>query len=165
MTATTSTAAEQAQRFVEAFAAGWSYGERDAMIRHFRAYTRPETRFSQPMEPDHVGPDGLAELFGRVYALIPDLRGRVHRYGPTPDGVIIELELTGTLGGRPVSWRSCDRITLDDEGRIVERQTYFDPTRLLATIASRPKAWRRWWASAAGPPRRRRRTRPSTTAS
>jgi SnoaL-like domain len=145
------------ERFVETFITGWSYGDRDTMVAHFTPWLRPDTRLVQPFERTHAGPEGFAELFARVFALIPDLRARVLRSAPSPDGVIIEFELHGTLGGRPVVWNACDRIILDPDGHIVERRSYFDPTRLPLAILRRPRAWRRWWASGVGPPRRRRR--------
>jgi hypothetical protein len=54
--------------------------------------------------------------------------------------VYIELTLRGSLGGRPVAWRVCDRVTLRD-GVAVERESYFDPAPLLAAIARTPRAW------------------------
>ena len=58
----------------------------------------------------------------------------------TPDTV---LPLHGTLGGRPILWRVCDRVTLSD-GLAVERESYFDPGPLLAAVATRPRAWPRF---------------------
>lgn len=52
----------------------------------------------------------------------------------------VELTLRGRLGGRDVSWRVCDRMSLR-EGLVTERETYFDPSGLLVAIITNPRAW------------------------
>jgi hypothetical protein len=52
----------------------------------------------------------------------------------------LHLTLRGTLGGRPIAWRVCDRATLR-HGLVVERESYFDPTPLLRAVLTRPRAW------------------------
>ena len=61
-------------------------------------------------------------------------------WGATPDGVLIELTLRGTLGGRPIEWTTLDRIVLDEAGTLIARKAFFDPLPLLATILTRPSA-------------------------
>jgi hypothetical protein len=53
---------------------------------------------------------------------------------------VIELTLRGTLGARPVSWRACDRVTLRD-GVAIERESYLDPSPILAAVPRAPRAW------------------------
>ncbi|REE98272.1 nuclear transport factor 2 family protein [Thermomonospora umbrina] len=147
-------AARVVEDFVDRFARAWAHGGSAAMLTEFAPAVRPDSRFVQPLEKALVGPDDLRAFFGRVYTLIPDLRGRVVRWAAHDDGVMIELELYGTLGGRPVRWSGCDRILLDAEGRIVERRAYFDPSPLVLTVLRRPRAWRSWWASGLAVPGR-----------
>jgi hypothetical protein len=64
----------------------------------------------------------------------------VERFALGAECAYIELTLRGTLGGRPVAWRACDRATLRD-GLVVERESYFDPLPLLRAILTRPRAW------------------------
>jgi hypothetical protein len=64
----------------------------------------------------------------------------VERFAIGAECAYAELTLRGTLGGRPISWRVCDRATLRD-GLVVERESYFDPTPLLRAILTRPRAW------------------------
>ena len=59
------------------------------------------------------------------------------------DTLYIELTLSGTLGGRPLSWRACDRITLRN-GVAIERESYLDPSPILAAVARAPRAWPRF---------------------
>ena len=64
----------------------------------------------------------------------------VVRWAARGETLYIELTLSGTLGGRPVSWRVCDRVTLRD-GLAIERESYFDPGPLIAAVIRTPRAW------------------------
>jgi ketosteroid isomerase-like protein len=101
----------------------------------------PEIRLIQPQLPTLVGHQAFREQFVEpLFGLIPDLHGEVERWASRGDTLYIELTLRGTLGRRPLSWRVCDRITLRD-GLAIERESYFDPSPLLAAVAMAPRAW------------------------
>jgi ketosteroid isomerase-like protein len=151
---------QAAQAWVLALAHGWlAPASADAFADHFQPWFHPHVRLIQPLLPTLVGHQAFRERFARpLFALIPDLDGQVERFAVGADCAYVELTLRGTLGGRPVAWRVCDRVALDD-GLVVERESYFDPTPLLRAILTRPRAWpalarARW---------RRRRHRTSTT--
>lgn len=146
--------------FTEAFAAGTF----DSVAR-LRLLTHPEYRAVQPHTPVAVGPEGLVDLFSRVYAAIPDFRGEVLAANVFNGGVYIEVRLSGTVGGKLVTWDACDRFWFED-GLVVGRVTYLDPTPLLSAVALRPRAWLRSWRSGLGFPRRpiAEKLRPSTPA-
>jgi ketosteroid isomerase-like protein len=133
---------EAAQGWVVAFAGGWrAPASADAFADHFRPWFDPAVRFVQPGLPTLVGPREFRERFATpLFAMIPDLHGRVERTVVAADCAYIELSLHGTLGGRPIGWRVCDRATLRD-GLVVERESYFDPLPLLRAILTRPRAW------------------------
>lgn len=130
-----------AAEFVEFFAAGWAMGARDSdgFFRHFERRMHPDAMLSQPIAPTAHGSGALRELFAPLFAVTPDLQGEVLRWGATDDGVIIELALRGTLGGKPLHWQVVDRIILED-GLIRERRSYFDSLPLLTSLALRPRA-------------------------
>jgi ketosteroid isomerase-like protein len=130
-----------AAEFVEYFADGWAMGARDpeGFFRHFERRTHPNVSLSQPIARTVQGPAALRQLFAPLFAAMPDLHGEVLRWGATDDGVIIELALSGTLGGRPLEWQVVDRIILED-GRIRERRSYFDSLPLFKSLALRPRA-------------------------
>jgi hypothetical protein len=138
MTTPTKTSARE---FVEFFEAGWKFGARDAdgFFRHFGPRMHPNTTLIQPIARAARGPKALHELFVPLFEAIPDLVGDLKRWGETADGVFIELNLHGHLGGRPVEWTVVDRIILED-GLIRERRSYFDPAPLLKAVALRPRA-------------------------
>jgi ketosteroid isomerase-like protein len=133
---------EAAQAWVLAFAHGWlAPASADAFADHFQPWFDSQVRLRQPLLPTLVGHQAFRERFARpLFTLIPDLDGQVERFAIGADGAYIELTLRGTLGGRPIAWRVCDRATLRD-GLVVERESYFDPTPLLRAILTRPRAW------------------------
>ena len=133
---------EVAQAWVLAFTEGWrSPASAEAFADHFQPWFDPHIRLIQPQLPTLVGHQAFRERFARsVFELIPDLHGQVERFAIGADCAYIEVTLRGTLGGRPIAWRACDRATLR-EALVVERESYFDPTPLLRAILTRPRAW------------------------
>ena len=98
-------------------------------------------RLVAPMTP---ATETLAEaqrVFAGLFALIPDLIGELHRWGATEDGVLIEFTLSGSLGGRPISWHAVDRFVLGEDGLATERVNYFDAMPVALAAATRPRAW------------------------
>jgi hypothetical protein len=140
--ADTSGAQDVAATWVEAFAEGWGTPRSpDGFADHFDRWLDPEIRLIQPQVPDIVGRVAFRERFVRpLFALVPDLHGTVEGWASSGDTIYIELRLEGTIGGRPVTMRTCDRVTLRD-GIAVERLAYLDPTPLLAAIARSPRSW------------------------
>jgi hypothetical protein len=140
-TATAGTPAE----WVAGFAEGWrAPGGPDAFVAHFRQLLADDVRLIQPQLPTIVGFDAFERRFVRpLFALIPDLYGYVERWAARDDTLYIELTLRGTLGRRALAWRACDRIVLRD-GVAVERESYYDPTPLLAALARTPRSWPRF---------------------
>jgi ketosteroid isomerase-like protein len=134
-----------AEEWVQAFIEGWrAPTDADSFADHFDALMTDDVRLIQPQMPTAVGRRAFREQFVRpVFDLIPDLRATVHRWAADGDIVLIEFTLSGTLGGRPVSWDCVDRVKLHD-GLATERRAYFDPTPLLAAVATRPRVWPRF---------------------
>ena len=129
--------AEQ-EEFVRFFAEGWAKGARGG-LEHFIGGAHPDVLLVQPLMPTTRGLASFRAGFERLFAAIPDMHGEVIRWGPTDDGVLIELTLRGTLGGRPLEWTVVDRIVLED-GLIRSRHSYFDSLPLLRAMATRPRA-------------------------
>jgi hypothetical protein len=129
-----------AAAFAEQFAAGWAAGgPAERFVDHFAPLCTPQVLLIQPLSPPLRGLEGLRRMAEPLFEAMPDLRGEVLRWGPTEDGVMIELRLRGTLGGRPLEWITLDRVVLRD-GLLAERRAYFDPTQLLPAMLSRPRA-------------------------
>jgi hypothetical protein len=133
---------EAPQAWVLAFAEGWrAPASADAFADHFQPWFDPQIRLIQPGLPTLVGHQAFRERFaGPLFTLIPDLHGQVERFAIGADCAYIEMTLCGTLGGRHIAWRVCDRASLRDQ-LVVERESYFDPTPLLRALLTRPRAW------------------------
>jgi ketosteroid isomerase-like protein len=149
MTPTTDEFQQEAERFVAEFAQGWAGLDVEEFIAYFCARFDPEIRLSQPLASDGVGHEALRKQFRRLFTLIPDISGTVQRWAARDGTVFIELELTGTLGGKRIAWTACDVVVLRN-GVAVERRSFFDPGRLLLAILRRPSAWPRLLRSAVG---------------
>jgi hypothetical protein len=94
-----------------------------------------------PMTPvTHTLADG-ERAFGQIFALVPDLTGVVNGWGATEEGILIDLTLSGSAGGSPISWRAVDAIALGDDGLATERISHFDSLPLILAAARRPRVW------------------------
>lgn len=123
--------------FVRRFTDFWRWPS----IERLATVLAADARLLAPMLPTaHSLGEGQV-AFAELLELIPDLTGEVVRWGPTLDGVLIEFTLSGTAGGRPISWSAVDRFTLGPDGLATERVTYFDSAQLALALARSPRAW------------------------
>ncbi len=128
-----STAADFARRFAEYW--------RAPTAERLDTVLASQVRLVAPMTPvTHTLAEGQ-RAFADLFELIPDLRGEMHRWGATADGVLIEFTLSGTAGGKPISWHAVDRFVLATDGLAVERVTYFDSMPIVLATATRPRTW------------------------
>ena len=127
-----------AAEFVDFFAEGWGKGAGPQFFDHFESRIHPDVLMTQPLAPPARGVATFRPLFEPLFRAIPDLRGEVRSWGETDTGVLIELHLSGHLGGRAVGWTTVDRIVLED-GKIRERHAYFDPAPLLKAMLLQPR--------------------------
>ena len=141
---------------VEQFAAGW----RNPNPHAWDGLLAADVELTQPLLRDGRGISVWHGEVARLLAFIPDLRGEVLGWAGRGDTLFIDLQLRGSAGGRPVSFRAVDRLTISVSGTVVRRESFFDPLPLSATLARRPRAWLRWWRSGIGPMQWRRRILP-----
>ena len=130
-------APDHAEEFVDFFAAGWARGATGGFLDHFLPRMDPQVVLEQPLGGAR-GHAGMRALFEPLFKAIPDLRGEVLRWGRTDDGVLVELKLFGTLGGRPIEWTVVDRIVVQD-GVCLARRSYFDPLPLMPALLRNPR--------------------------
>jgi ketosteroid isomerase-like protein len=133
------------QDWVGGFTEGWREPRgAESFIAHFRGMLDEDVRLIQPQLGTIVGRRGFEERFARpLFELIPDLHAEVERWAVNGDSAFIEITLRGTLRGRPIAWRACDRVTVRD-GVAIERESYFDPAPLLAAVVRVPRMWPRF---------------------
>lgn len=96
----------------------------------------------QPLMGALHGKAACRTAFARLFQLVPDLHAVVHRWSASGDSLFIEITLSGTFGGRELSWSAVDRFLLVD-GQIAERVSYFDSAPIALAMAGRPRGWRR----------------------
>jgi ketosteroid isomerase-like protein len=142
---TTPEQAEAAAAWVAMFAEGWANPvDTDRFCDHFDPWFQDDVRMIQPSVPPTVGRLAFRERFARpLFELVPDLHGTVENWACSSDVVYIELRLDGTIGDRPFTLHTCDRIKLRD-GKAAERVAYLDPTPLLRAVARSPRSWPRF---------------------
>jgi ketosteroid isomerase-like protein len=133
---------DAAEAWVAMFTQGWANPvDTDAFCDHFDPWFQPDVRMIQPSVPPTVGKPAFREQFARpLFELVPDLHGTVEDWATSGDVVYIELRLDGTIGGRPFTMHTCDRIKLRD-GKAAERVAYLDPAPLLKAVARSPRSW------------------------
>jgi len=117
------------EEFVARFTAGWA-GGRETLEAELEGHVADDVLLTQPLLPPARGLAGFRAQFDRLFGAVPDLRGDVHAWGPTSDGVLIDMTFHGTLGRRAFDLPNCDRIVLR-EGLLAERHARFDPLPLL----------------------------------
>jgi hypothetical protein len=113
-----------------------------------------DVRLVAPLTPTTETLEDGERAFATIFALVPDLTGEINSWGATETGVMIDLTVSGTAGGSPISWRAIDRIAIGADGLATERVSYFDSLPLILTVARRPRVWPGFLRSRLG--RRRR---------
>jgi ketosteroid isomerase-like protein len=136
------TTTDAAATWVEAFTVGWANPvDADTFCDHFEPWFQEDVRMIQPSVRPIVGKRAFREEFARpLFELVPDLHGIVENWASSGDLVYIELRLEGTVGGRPFTMHSCDRIKLRD-GKAIERFAYLDATPLVKAVLRSPRSW------------------------
>jgi SnoaL-like domain len=131
------TAEERAADFARRFEKFWAAPSPELL----GTLLADEVRLVAPMTPvTHTLADGK-RAFAAIFGLVPDLTGVVDCWGATESGVLINLTLSGTAGGKPISWTAVDRIAFGVDGLATERISYFDSVPLILTVARRPRVW------------------------
>jgi SnoaL-like domain len=143
--------ATSAEGLVAWFTEGWHNPAYESFCRHIVPRLAPDARMVQPLVRPHSGHDAFCRNIATLFALVPDIHGRVLDWRGDERTVFIEFHLQGTVGGRLVRLHACDRFS-QDGGLIRERHSFFDPAPLLGAVARSPRAL-------AGLPTLRRRAR------
>jgi hypothetical protein len=128
---------ERAADFVRRFEEFWTAAVPDRLGRLLAA----DVRLVAPLTPTTETLEDGERAFAAIFALVPDLTGEVNSWGATEAGVMIDLTVSGTAGGSPISWRAIDRISIGADGLATERVSYFDSLPLILTVARRPRVW------------------------
>jgi ketosteroid isomerase-like protein len=129
---------DAAREFVRRFTDAWRSPDLD---KHEQLW-RDDIVLVQPLMGTLRGRAACRAAFARLFRLVPDLHAVVHRWSASGGALFIEISLSGTFGGRELSWSAVDRLLLVD-GKIAERVSYFDSAPIALAMAGRPRGWRR----------------------
>jgi hypothetical protein len=123
--------------FAARFAAYWQ----GPSVEGLDTLLAPEVYLRAPMTPTTRDLAAGKRAFAKLLGAVPDLKGEVHRWGATEDGLLIELTLSASTGGAQLSWDAVDRIVLREDGLATARISYFDAAALIRSVVVRPRAW------------------------
>ncbi len=132
-----STANDAAADFVRRFAEYWQAPTPQGL----ETVLAERVRLVAPLTPvAHTLEEGQ-RAFAELFELIAGMTAEVHRWGATADGVLIEFTISGTAGGKPISWDAVDRFVVGEDGLATERVSYFDSGPIVLAAATRPRTW------------------------
>lgn len=127
------------QRVVDLFAKGWDRPDPHA----WDELLAEDAELVQPLLRSGRGRAVWHEEARRLLRLAPDLRGDVLTWSGCDDVVFIDLRLSATIGGKPLVFRSVDKLLITADGRVLRREAFFDPGPIALTLLRRPGAWLR----------------------
>jgi SnoaL-like domain len=131
------------ERYVARFRHAWEHGAEGPCLDEHAATIRDErTLYVGPLFDAVTGEEGMRTMFGRVFAILPDLSAEIDHWVVDEGIAFIEFTLSATLGGKAIAWRVVDRMELDGE-KLVMRESYYDPLPMLIALLTRPRAWPR----------------------
>ena len=145
------------EEFPALFAEGWALPKPGPFLDYFLPLIDDQATFTQPMFPVARGPAEIEHMFRRLFALLPDLTAEPRQHAVHAHTVYVESDCRATLGTKSVNFSVCDRFVIEN-GKILDRLSYSDPTAMILAILRRPRSWRRAVSSRIGS------TRPVITA-
>jgi hypothetical protein len=124
---------------VELFATSWERPHPHA----WDDLVAEDAEFVQPLLRSGRGRAIWQDEARRLLALAPDLRGDVVAWAGRDDVVFIDVQLSATVGGKPLTFRSFDKLRISPDGLVLHREAFFDPLPVALTLLRRPAGWRR----------------------
>jgi hypothetical protein len=141
------------EKVIETFSAGWDKPDPHG----WDDFLAEDVELNQPMLRPARGRAAWWDEARRLLEFLPDLRGDVLSWSGREDVVFIELELSGTAGGKRLAFRAVDKLWITPDAAAVRRDSFFDSAPLAREVLRRPGAWLPWWRSGLGPFLARRR--------
>ncbi|TWF76891.1 SnoaL-like protein [Pseudonocardia hierapolitana] len=127
------------QQVVDRFAKGWDRPDPHA----WDELLAEDAELVQPLLCSGRGRAVWQEEARRLLRLAPDLRGDVLGWAGHDDVVFIDVRLSATVGGKPLTFRSFDKLLIGPDGCVLRREAFFDPSPVALALLLRPKAWLR----------------------
>ena len=125
--------------FVEHSQAAWAASDLD---RHDALWT-DDVELHQPVLGSLYGREACTKAFSRLFEMAPDLTVHVDGWSEKDGVLLISFTFHTRFGGSELSWPAVDAFRLDEEGRVVRRDSFWDPLPVLAHLLRHPSAWAR----------------------
>ncbi len=99
----------------------------DIIMSHFAEESAWLTSRGEPPEGRRLsGKAEIRAMLDRRFRAIPDMAWQIHSHGVSGNRGASEWTVTGTeANGNVLNWLGCDLWDLDDDGRIVRKDTYW----------------------------------------
>lgn len=97
----------------------------------------------EPWSEHHEGRDAVHAYYSDLLASLPDLRIEIQKCFAADNGVVIEVEISGThhgpwrglpATGRSVSFPLCGVFEFDDAGKLAGERIYYDRAFVLQQV-------------------------------
>lgn len=115
----------EAEAFVRRFQEAWD-SRKPAKLA---AILHPDATVYQPPVREQFRGHQVGEYFEQVFVGMPDLTLKLLDWAARGDVVMIEWEITATVGDGPLSWRGIDRFHVRD-GLADDEFVYFDSLKV-----------------------------------
>ena len=99
----------------------------EAIVRHFADKSVWLTSRGEPPEGRRLtGKSEIRAMIGQRFEAIPDMSWEIHSHWVGGNRGASEWTVTGTeANGNVLNWLGCDLWQLDDDGRVVRKDTYW----------------------------------------
>lgn len=125
--------------FVEHFQTAWAASD---LGQHYALWT-DGVELHQPILGSLYGREACHDAFARLFSVAPDLTVRVDGWSERDGVLLISFTFHTRFGGSELSWPAVDAFLLDGDGRVLRRDSFWDPLPVVAYLARHPKAWAR----------------------
>ncbi len=105
----------------------FNHHDADTIMSHFAEDAVWLTSRGEPPEGRRlVGKAAIRAMLDQRFGAIPDMAWEIHSHWVSADRGASEWTVTGTeANGNVLNWLGCDLWDLDDDGRIVRKDTYW----------------------------------------
>jgi predicted SnoaL-like aldol condensation-catalyzing enzyme len=123
--------------FVERFEAAWAASD----LECHDSLWADDVELHQPMLGSLYGRDACREAFERLFKMAPDLTVKVDGWSERYGVLLIAFTFHTRFGGAELTWPAVDAFRLNDEGRVLRRDSFWDPLPVLVHLLRHPRGW------------------------
>lgn len=118
---------ERNHQIVEEICEAFNQHDAEGILAHFR--DDGVWLLSRGAPPDGAtvkGKQAIREMLHQRFAQIPDMAWEIHSHWAGGNHACSEWTVTGTeANGNKLNWLGCDLWLLDDDGKVIKKDTYW----------------------------------------